>query len=319
MRLMPKAFSSRHPSPAKVAGRTRAPNKRLLFEPLETRAMLSTVPFYIENSSTIDTKGTLAFADNQIHIAIYGQDYATTPSYYYFDKTGAPALTTSVGSGVVPTFLLSDLTYVDGHKYVIDLPTELAGDPSNGIQSARMYFSMGTDMSLTINGDGSVNALTPDTSSYFDFVEFSLNAPTVPATPGNLNIDTTNVDQFGVPIKVTVDSSDTSKIGDATDREDHHRLRSLYERRGRPVCQLGVGRLGHVRPLPAAEPQPRARPDRNGGHDRAGADVDAKRGRQQRPRATRSSSTAAWPVFPPTPHSRFASVPTRSRMRRTRT
>jgi hypothetical protein len=129
-------------------------------------------------------------------------------------------LTTSVtpdpeGQKLVPTYLLSSFTQTGDHTYVVNLPDDLPDGAGTGINSARMYFSMDADMSLTVNGDsvGSVNAPVPD-DSYFDFIEFSLNAP---ANPGNLNIDTTNVDQFGIPIQIKVDSAE---VGTATDRSN---------------------------------------------------------------------------------------------------
>jgi len=44
----------------------------------------------------------------------------------------------------------------------------------------------------------------------YDYVEFSLNATGNPQ--GNLNIDTTNVDQLGVPIRVLLDSTDPGNV-----------------------------------------------------------------------------------------------------------
>ena len=83
-----------------------------------------------------------------------------------------------------------------------------------------MYFSMdgGDPLVLTINGDGSVNNPTPN-ASYFDFIEFTVNAPNNPV--GNLNIDTTNVDQFGVPITIKVDptSGSDQTVGAAETRK----------------------------------------------------------------------------------------------------
>jgi hypothetical protein len=166
----------------------------------------------------------LAYQPQDIHIALYGQDYTAASNYYYFDQNGTATPTGT--SGTVPTFTLSQLQF-DATKsaYVINLPQELGGI-DQGIQSARMYFALGpageNSLTLTINGDGSVNAPKNDFNAYYDYIEFSLNAPTATPEPGNLNIDVTNVDQFSVPFQIVVDSTDpnnlTGGVGAATTR-----------------------------------------------------------------------------------------------------
>lgn len=196
------------PAPARAA-------KPLSFESLELRELMTTSPFYIFNNTQLNSQGTRAFADDQIYIALYAQDYAASPApYYYFDQNGNATLTTQAPGQVIPTFQLSQMTPAGDHTYVINLPQELGG-LNYGLQSARMYFFMSDSSSnvpsLTVNGDavGSVNGPIPG-NNYFDYIEFSLNAPNNPI--GNLNIDTTNVDQFGVPIRVLLDSSDSGNV-----------------------------------------------------------------------------------------------------------
>ncbi len=208
MTLLTSAFGLfRHP---RGMARPRRP-KPLCFEPLETRQLMTTSPFHVFNNTQLDASGTRAFQDDQIYVALYAQDYAQTSApYYYFDASGNAHLTSTAPGKVIPTFNLTALTPTDNHTYVIHLPQELGGQ-SYGLQSARMYFFMSDGSSnvpsLTVNSDavGSVNAPVPG-NNYFDYIEFSLNAPNNPA--GNLNIDTTNVDQFGVPIRILVDSAD---------------------------------------------------------------------------------------------------------------
>lgn len=219
MRLLQRTLNLVRPSGKARMRSERTTARRLLFEPLEIRQVLSTVPFNLVNNSTVDSSGTLAYQDDQIFVALYAQDFSsTTPPFYYFDASGDAHLTSTVtpdgaGNKVVPTFKLSDLTQTGAHSYVINLPEQLPAGAPNGINSARLYFSMNVDMSLTINPDavGSVNALSPN-NSFFDFFEFSLNAPANPV--GNLNIDTTNVDQFGIPLKIQVDSTDPNNLPD---------------------------------------------------------------------------------------------------------
>ncbi len=189
--------------------------KPLSFESLELRELMTTSPFYIFNNTQLNSQGTRAFADDQIYIALYSQDYSSdTPPYYYYDSSGNAHLTTTVASQILPTFQLSELTQTSDHTYVINLPQEI-GSTNYGPKSARMYFFMSDSSSnvpqMTINGDsvGSVNGPVPG-NNYYDYIEFSLNATGNPQ--GNLNIDTTNVDQLGVPIRVLLDSTDPGNV-----------------------------------------------------------------------------------------------------------
>ena len=198
--------------------------KRLRFESLETRQVLSASPIlastppstpvqvapvlnFLDNTTT-NAAGTLAFQPNQIHIAIYGQMYETK-QWYYLDASGTPRLTTTATGGDIPTFLMSSLLKgTNPDQYSLVLPETLPGS-QYGLQSARAYVAMGTTaanaLTLSVNADTSVNAPAAN-NSFFDFFEFTMNAPKNPY--GNLNIDTTNVDQFGIPMTLTVASSD---------------------------------------------------------------------------------------------------------------
>ena len=75
-------------------------------------------------------------------------------------------------------------------------------EASEKIVSGRIYFSSSNSV---VNGDGgTING--PNTSKadfYYDFVEFTLNHPA-----NQLNIDTTQVDQFGIPITLQVTPED---------------------------------------------------------------------------------------------------------------
>ena len=90
------------------------------------------------------------------------------------------------------------------------MPGQLPEATNPGIKGARIYFSMGQDIQVLVNSDDTVAAPSPTDSSYFDFVEFALND--VPATPGNLNIDVSAVDAFGVPIQLQVSPPDSGAL-----------------------------------------------------------------------------------------------------------
>ncbi len=196
------------PRPKRVSGR------RLGFESLEERRVLTgTATFNLVNNTTIDPAGDLAFTDGQINVAIFCQDY-TTGDYYSFDSSGTATQTLSLlpphatGTVPLPTFSLTSMTKTGDHTYSIDLPLDL-NNTGFGMDSARVYVSMNAPLNLTVNPDalGSVNAPTLG-SAFIDFFEFSTNSEVAPGD--SLDIDTSNVDQFDIPFKITVDSTDSS-------------------------------------------------------------------------------------------------------------
>lgn len=203
MQFLRKAFGL---GGAAAGSKSRTPRKKrrpLQFESLEAREVLSTSPFYIANDTFKDAAKTeLTYQANQIHLAVFASNFATTPTYYYFNKDGTAIPT--LGLSTVPDFLLSDLPTFNGN-YVINLPDELAGQ--RGVNSARIYFSMDAGLGLTVNGDGSVNAPSLAANVYYDSVEFTINDPIQPFR--NLNINLTSVDQWGVPLQFKIDSTDT--------------------------------------------------------------------------------------------------------------
>ncbi len=178
--------------------------------------MFTNSTFTFVNNTWLDKDQTeLAYQDNQIHVILYAKDFETG-AQWYFDQDGEAHEVSSASESQVPNFLFSEMTAVAGqeHTYQMTLPLTLGGH--NGIDSARMYFSMGTDVIAPIVGGNLVQAPTSG-DSYFDFVEFTFNKDLDPAEPGNLNIDITNVDSFGLPLIVDVDGA---KIGAATYRAD---------------------------------------------------------------------------------------------------
>lgn len=188
---------------------SRPRTRSLRFQGLEQRLAFTTFPFTIINNTIANAStSALAFQDNQINVAIYTKDWASTATWYYFDSSGTAHTTLSItpvqNVRSIPTFPLSNLTPNGGHSYTINLPDTLPTYPSQGLNAARVYLMMNSTPELTVNKDGSVNALTPgnDTNNFFDFFEFSLNTPNNPVD--NINIDTSDVDQWGFPIQVQV-------------------------------------------------------------------------------------------------------------------
>ena len=223
MHLIPRAFRRLRRSQTRAS---RGTARRLQLEPLEVRDMMTALPLTIVNDAKLN--GTdFAYSDDQVWVAIYAtkQEDGT---FYYFDKSGNA---TSVnGLAQVPTYQLSTFTPVSGqpHTYTINMPDTMPMSQFGPI-GTRMYFGLGTTSQL----DLAVNKITSDfytvapmaaNDSYFDYVEFTINGKdsTTGLPLGNLNIDTTNVDQFGVPLYVNVNSSEVSSdenpIGTSTTR-----------------------------------------------------------------------------------------------------
>lgn len=208
-----------------AARKSRSSDKRLQFESLEERSLLSTVPFYIADHTNLDPTH-LAYTSDNVFFALYGQN-STGDKYYYFDLDQNNFVETGT-SGSVPAYALDRLDWNAEHSAFVISPPLTLPDDTYGIASARMYFAMGpagqAALHPQINGDGSVSPLPNTLNAYFDYIEFSLNQPMATPEPGNLNIDTTNVDQFGVPIQVGVDSSDigtqVTPVGTAATRAE---------------------------------------------------------------------------------------------------
>jgi len=215
MQFMPQMLRVRRGS----AG-ARSARHRLSLEPLEIRDLMAAMPLTLVNGSTINPQGDLAYQDNQIWVAIYAQKQEDL-SYWYFDQSGVAH--SVAGQSDVPSYLLSSFTAAGpAHTYTINLPDVMPGS-SFGPKGARMYFGFGEQPLLPIVGSNEVQAMQPN-SSYFDFIEFTINGDHNGTPQNNLNIDTTSVDQFGAPIHVEVVSSELSggsyTIGIAEDRAD---------------------------------------------------------------------------------------------------
>lgn len=90
------------------------------------------------------------------------------------------------------------------------LPTNAAGLPyflissSSAITGGRVWFAT-SDAALSVNSSGGITQPTVFENYVFDFVEIATNPPVAgTTTPGNANIDTTQVDALGIPITVFV-------------------------------------------------------------------------------------------------------------------
>jgi hypothetical protein len=96
-----------------------------------------------------------------------------------------------------------------GSAYSITLAPEstttVALDAALSVVSAQLWFSTSDTI---VSSDGTVTKPTAGTAEYYyDFVEFTCR-PSASGTSGLVNIDTTQVDQFGFPIKLQVVPAD---------------------------------------------------------------------------------------------------------------
>ncbi|SFU88397.1 Beta-1,3-glucanase [Polaromonas sp. YR568] len=106
---------------------------------------------------------------------------------------------------LAPSFTLADLKAAGG---AIQL------DASVQVDSARLYLSSSPN-AVSLSGAGNVSGPTAATAGFFyDFVELALACTTPGATsasaPNILNVDTTQVDQLGIPLTLQVTPQDPS-------------------------------------------------------------------------------------------------------------
>jgi hypothetical protein len=159
---------------------------------LEPRDVPNGIPAtYVEVEITNHTgqnhKGVL---DSDIHIFVQSQtqiyqitNVGTTSDPFYL------ASVTGFVDGPAPSVTLASLKQSDG-TYVFYL------DSSQQLTSGRIYFS-DSKSAVTISGS-TINGPAPNAPFNFDFIELTLNAAQ------GINLDTSQVDQFGMPIKLNV-------------------------------------------------------------------------------------------------------------------
>lgn len=180
-------------------------------------AVTSFVPFEIAQA-VADATG---FDDDEIWIAVYGEDLAPsalTGTTYYLDAANL----TPLGSGLYTPTLTSTSTLTVGPSTpnLAILPSSTLADWKNASSAwgsnlqlpvpgdnhqftGRIIISVGTPVQAQVNSDGSVAAPSPSdtgdpsTGTLYDFLEFTVtNASGTP----NLDIDTSQVDSFGLPM-----------------------------------------------------------------------------------------------------------------------
>lgn len=158
-----------------------------------------TIPFLL----TYTTAGLPG--DGTLWLGIYGP-VADTPTNvqsaftnYAFDLKGTPHLLAGL-----KTLPMVQLPPPPTGKTTAEVTIPL---PAEAINSGRFVFGAGQALSLSVNADGSVSMPDPSLAnpSMYDFVEFTMNWP--PPLPDNknfINVNTTTVDQFCLPIRLNL-------------------------------------------------------------------------------------------------------------------
>jgi len=168
-------------------------------EELEARLTPAAYPFTFTNNTGLDA--------SDIGIVIFGQD--VNGVYYTIDAAGNATPTPT--SGTVTPLTLQDIITANSNTPTLSI-TDTLGSTGFGLQSGRMYIGLNPDATwtFTLQSNGSVTTpVAGSTTTIFDYIELTLNANLTPAVTGNLNVDTTNVDGFGLPIQLDVQNSTT--------------------------------------------------------------------------------------------------------------
>lgn len=187
------------------ASRASRPSPIFQLEELEGRLTPTVIPFYIDNN-TQENKANSGLADNQIYVFFEAKTdklEGVVPKPFSIDHlTGAATITN--GEKVpdtqlidLPTEKLLNVTY---SKITIDTSTY------PNLYGGRLYFS---NFKTAVTADGGGNAQNPKAKQnfYYDYVEFALN--TDPETKNiKLTVDTTQVDQVGMPITLQLSPED---------------------------------------------------------------------------------------------------------------
>ena len=177
------------------------------------------------------------YADEEIWIAVFGEEIATPPpgtsppakafAYYYLDPTKLqgtipiatntkdlqPSATTP-DQAIIPSFTLAQWNAMAGGNVwgsKLAFPAPKPGNEWTG----RILISVGAPVQAQVNPlNGSIsspspsNLTDPSTGTFYDFLEFTVTNPNSPTAmnpqklPPSIDIDTSIVDSFGIPMKL---------------------------------------------------------------------------------------------------------------------
>jgi hypothetical protein len=190
-----------------TASQPRSIRRRLSLEELEARDVPSTspVPFTI----------TIPPGDATSAVPIYVTMYAQLLEQYTVPGPG--------GATLQP---LSWVSLTSGDVYnatangTVEAFTEATGAttdesftlPGAQVQAAHIIFSVGAPAAATVTGGGGASVTQPlpnsNNGNVYDFVEFTLKNNTAPTPALTLTINTSMIDQFGLPIALNMMPTD---------------------------------------------------------------------------------------------------------------
>jgi hypothetical protein len=128
-------------------------------------------------------------------------------AYQVDASTGLVSLAPNPTDGFVTSYKLTgatpDLPTVGGVPYITLQATNDLGQEQS-IVSGRFYVSSTAD-AVAMGTTGAPGTISPTASFTYDLVEFTLNGSDA---PNSLNLDLSQIDQFGMPITVTLDPPD---------------------------------------------------------------------------------------------------------------
>jgi hypothetical protein len=158
--------------------------------------MTSYVSINIVNNTQLNSTGS-GLADDQIYL-FFTQESVNT-AWSIDNTTGIATPISPPGTLPANPFTLADLKTAGGAIKI---------DSSVQVPSARIYLSSDTNVVTAPNGV--ISGPTAGIAQfYYDFFEFALTTPGPPGSPPNsINIDTTQVDQLGIPLTLQVTPND---------------------------------------------------------------------------------------------------------------
>lgn len=148
------------------------------------------------NFAAVNHTGVYSASD--IYFAVYGQD--TSGAWWYFDASGQQHST--IGLTAVPTFSLAQI------------PGGLNLSSASTIHGRFLIGAGAAPVAPIVNPQGAVaaanpgNPSDPNNSIYGDFIEYTITSAAMNGGQPNLNIDTSQVDAFGLPIVLQTNPAD---------------------------------------------------------------------------------------------------------------
>ncbi len=168
--------------------------------------MESTIPFHIVNDTRPKDNPSAppAFASSQIYVAITGMD-ATTRQFVHIEPNGTE-VPMKLSDNTAPNHLTKNGIDYSNYFFTLDQVATGWNVPYN-LTGARLWVGLGSPLYFRVNTDATNhigytqpnlgNATDPNIDLYWDHIEFA-------TVNDGINANTTQVDQFGIPLLITL-------------------------------------------------------------------------------------------------------------------